>query len=211
VLPRLAAAAAGDAFDLGADQRSTIVGRLSSSQLFSIGFSMSLTRSSSVRALLLSTVCASCPKALVTDELAGRTEAAPCRRTARKRPAREPAQAAARKLAVDAGSGSVDRAGAAGEASRKSISLESGCDAAASGGGGDQKTGLGSRGRAHPRRSTVVSGAAAAPANNAFRSSSALSGGGASAGLTSSSAMIRRMEARISSIDGSLGLGCALM
>src|ERR1700692_4261123 len=39
--------------------RSTSPGRLSSSQDFSIGRSISLTRSSSVRALLLSTVCAS--------------------------------------------------------------------------------------------------------------------------------------------------------
>src|SRR6201985_1342496 len=39
--------------------RSTSPGRLSSSQDLSIGRSISLTRSSSVRALLLSTVCAS--------------------------------------------------------------------------------------------------------------------------------------------------------
>src|SRR5438132_14182447 len=43
--------------------RSTSPGRLSSSQDFSIGRSISLTRSSSVRALLLSTVWASVLKA----------------------------------------------------------------------------------------------------------------------------------------------------
>src|SRR5215472_12068316 len=48
--------------------RSTSPGRLSSSQDFSIGRSISLTRSSSVRALLLSTVCASVLKADSTAE-----------------------------------------------------------------------------------------------------------------------------------------------
>jgi hypothetical protein len=46
--------------------RSTRPGRLSSSQAFSIGRSISFTRSSSVRALLPSTVCASELKALST-------------------------------------------------------------------------------------------------------------------------------------------------
>src|SRR5438128_11645223 len=48
--------------------RSTKPGRLSSSQDFSIGRSISLTRSSSVRALLLSTVLASELKADSTAE-----------------------------------------------------------------------------------------------------------------------------------------------
>ena len=48
--------------------RSTRPGRLSSSQDLSIGRSISLTRSSSVRALLLSTVWASVLKALSTAD-----------------------------------------------------------------------------------------------------------------------------------------------
>src|SRR5258705_1981941 len=48
--------------------RSTNLGRLSSSQDFNIGRSISLTRSSSVRALLLSTVLASELKADSTAE-----------------------------------------------------------------------------------------------------------------------------------------------
>src|SRR5919199_2128129 len=58
--------------------RSTKAGRLSSSQDFSIGRSISLTRSSSVRALLLSTVLASALKADSTAFTVVRDRIGPC-------------------------------------------------------------------------------------------------------------------------------------
>src|SRR6202048_2027385 len=58
--------------------RSTNPGRLSSSQDFSIGRSISLTRSSSVRALLLSTVWASVLKALSTADTVERDSICGC-------------------------------------------------------------------------------------------------------------------------------------
>src|SRR6267154_1003338 len=209
--------------------RSTSPGKLSSSQDFSIGRSISLTRSSSVRALLLNTVLARLLKADSTAVSVNSRSS--CGSTLRN------AGCGASGTAISSVSSNTSTSGAAGLISASDVAssrpasiasmsswlLDTGA-AAAGGGATGGGAGLAGAGGAFAAAACaagiadggmlVITGALAAGATTAGFSSLAAVGLGAlsaAAGFASSSSMMRRIDARISSIEGSWTFaGCVI-